>query len=67
MLVPVVDSIYGDTSKVQRQKYMEFLQLALNMKKADGTPLFDPALLIEAGRGIIDDVVDLDKLLGANG
>lgn len=67
MLVPVIDSIYGDTSHVQRQKYMEFLQLAMNMKKADGQPLFDPALLIEAGRWIIDDVVDLDKLLGANG
>lgn len=29
---------------------MEFLQLALNIKKNDGTALFDPALLIEAGR-----------------
>ena len=66
LLIPIVDSITWDTSKIQKQKYMEFLQLALNIKKNDGTALFDPALLIEAGRWIIDDAVDLDKLLGGN-
>lgn len=66
LLIPIVDSITWDTSKIQKQKYMEFLQLALNIKKNDGTALFDPALLIEAGRWIIDDAVDLDKLLGWN-
>lgn len=66
LLIPIVDSITWDTSKIQKQKYMEFLQLALNIKKSDGTALFDPALLIEAWRWIIDDAVDLDKLLGWN-
>lgn len=66
LLIPIVDSITWDTSKIQKQKYMEFLQLALNMKKQDGSPLFDPALLIDAGRWIIDDAVDLDKLLWWN-
>ena len=66
LLIPVVDSITWDTSKIQKQKYMEFLQLAINIKKADWAPLFDPALLIEAWRWIIDDAVDLDKLLGGN-
>ncbi len=66
LLVPIVDSITWDTSKIQKQKYMEFLQIALNMKKPDGSPLFDPAQLIDAWRWIIDDVVDLDKLLWSN-
>ena len=34
------------------------------MKNADGTPSFDSKQLIEAGRGIIDEVIDLDKVLG---
>jgi len=45
---------------------MEFFQIAINMRKQDGSPVFDPATLIESGRGYIDDAVDLDKLLGGN-
>lgn len=66
LLIPIVDSISWDTSKIQKQKFMEFFQIAINLKKNDWSPLFDPALLMDAGRGIIDDVVDLDKLLGWN-
>jgi hypothetical protein len=66
LLLPIVDSITWDTSKMQKQKFMEFFQIAINMKKPDWSPLFDPSLLMDAGRWIIDDVVDLDKLLGWN-
>lgn len=63
-LIPIVDSLYGDTSNETKTKYIETLQLLLNMKNADGTPSFDSKQLIEAGRGIIDEVIDLDKVLG---
>lgn len=63
-LIPVVDSLFGDTSTEAKTKYIETLQLLLNMKNADWTPAFDSKQLIEAGRGIIDEVIDLDKVLG---
>ena len=63
-LIPVVDSLYGDTSNESKTKYIETLQLLMNMKNPDGTPTFDSKLLIEAWRGIIDEVIDLDKVLG---
>lgn len=63
-LIPVVDSLYGDTSSDSKTKYIETLQLLMNMKNPDGTPTFDSKLLIEAWRGIIDEVIDLDKVLG---
>lgn len=47
-LVPVIDSLFGDTSTETKQKYLETLQLLINMKKTDGTPLFDAKLLVEA-------------------
>ena len=33
------------------------------MKDAQGAPVVDPRALIEAGRGIMDKSVDIDKLL----
>lgn len=63
-LIPVVDSLYGDTSSETKQKYLETLQLLINMKDAQWAPLFDQRVLIEAGRWIIDEVIDLDKVLG---
>lgn len=63
-LIPIVDSLFGDTSSEVKQKYLETLQLLINMKDGQGAPLFDQRLLIEAGRGIIDEVIDLDKVLG---
>lgn len=63
-LLPIVDSLYWDTSSEQKQKYLETLQLLINMKDGQWAPLFDQKLLIEAGRGIIDEVIDLDKVLG---
>lgn len=63
-LIPIVDSLYGDTSSEVKQKYLETLQLLINMKDANGGSLFDQRLLIEAGRWIIDEVIDLDKVLG---
>lgn len=62
-LIPVVDSLYGDTSSEKKQKYIETLQLMMNMKDKQWAPLFDNKLLIEAGRWIIDEVVDIDKVL----
>lgn len=63
-LIPIIDSLSGDTSSETKQKYLETLQLLINMKGADNSPLFDQKLLVEAGRGIIDEVIDLDKVLG---
>lgn len=63
-LIPIIDSLSGDTSSETKQKYLETLQLLINMKGGDGGPLFDQKLLVEAGRGIIDEVIDLDKVLG---
>ena len=66
MLVPKIDSIIWDTSKAQKQKYLEMFQILVNLKKPDGTPLIDPSIILDAGRWIIDDVIDLDKILGDN-
>lgn len=63
LLIPIVDSISWDTSKIQKQKYMEMFQILINLKKADGSPLIDPAVLLDAWRWIIDDSFDLDKVL----
>lgn len=62
-LMPRIDSMVGDTTSETKQKYMEALQLLLNMTdKETGKPIYDPRSLIEAGRGIIDDVIDLDRI-----
>ena len=61
-LIPVMDSLYGDTSNEIREKYLQVLQLLLNMKDKDGRPTYEARQLIEAGRGIIDDVIDIDKV-----
>lgn len=66
LLLPIVDSLTWNTTKELRQKWMEFFQIAINLKKSDGTPVFDTATLIESWRGYIDDAVDLDKLLWGN-
>lgn len=65
-LFPMVDSMGGDSTSEQKQKYMETITLLGNMKDKMGAPLFDPKKLIEAGRGIIDDAIDIDKLLEKN-
>ena len=62
-LIPIVDSLFWNTSTETKQKYLETLQLFLNMKNADWTSVFDPKLLVEAWRGIVDEVIDLDKVL----
>lgn len=66
LLIPQIDSLTWNTTKELRQKWMEFFQIAINMRKPDGQPVFDPATLIESGRWFIDDAVDLDKLLWGN-
>lgn len=66
LLIPIVDSIAWDTSKVQKQNYMEMFQILINLKKADWSPLIDPAVLLDAGRWIIDGSFDLDKVLWNN-
>ena len=66
LLIPMIDSLTWNTTKELRQKWMEFFQIAINLRKPDGTPVFDAAELIESGRWYVDDAVDLDKLLGSN-
>ena len=66
LLIPIVDSITWDTSKIQKQKWMEFFQLIINLKNPDWTPVVPFAQLIDSWRWIIDDAVDLDKLLWGN-
>lgn len=66
LLLPVIESIYWDSSKEQRQKFLDFFQLVINLKDKNWQPLIDPAILMDAGKWIIDDVVDIDKVLGAN-
>jgi len=62
-LIPILDSLFWDTSSEKKQKYLETLQLLINMKDGQWAPLFDQKLLIEAWRWIIDEVIDLDKVL----
>ena len=61
-LIPKIDSMIGNTSAELKQKYIEMAQLLINLKNKDGTPAYDPKVIIEAGRGIIDDAIDLDKI-----
>lgn len=61
-LIPIVDSLVWDNSSERKQKYIETLQLLMNMKNPDGTPVYDPKALVESWRGLIDDVIDLDKI-----
>lgn len=62
-LIPSIDSMVGNTTQEDKQKYLEIFQLLLSLIDPEtGKPLYNPAKLIEAGRGIIDDVIDLDKL-----
>jgi len=63
-LIPIVDSLYGDTSSEKKQKYLESAQLLLNMRDAEGKPEFDPRTIVEAGRWVIDEVIDIDKIMG---
>ncbi len=62
-LLPIADSLFGDTTTEMKQKYLEFFQLVANLKDENGKPVVPIKTLIDSGRGIIDDVVDLDKLL----
>lgn len=61
-LIPIVDSLFGNTSTETKTKYLESLQLLMNMKNPDGSPTFDSKLLVEAWRWIIDEVIDIDKI-----
>lgn len=62
-LMPRIDSMVGDTSTEIKQKYMEAMQILLSMVDPQtGRPIYDPRTIVEAGRWIIDDVIDLDKL-----
>lgn len=47
-LIPIVDSLFGNTSNDTKTKYLEELQLLMNMKDANGAPVYDPKLLVEA-------------------
>lgn len=62
-LIPIVDSLYWDTSSEKKQKYLETAQLLLNMRNDKGAPEFAPRTIVEAGRGIIDEVIDIDKVM----
>lgn len=61
-LIPNIDSFTWNTTTENKQKYLETAQLLLNIPSKDGGMLFDPMKIIEAGRGVIDEVIDIDKL-----
>ena len=62
--LPVIDSLYGDSSLEKKQKYIEAIQMYANfVDPTTGKPLIHPSQIIEAGRGIMDDAIDIDKLL----
>jgi hypothetical protein len=53
----------GNTSAENKQKWLETAQLLLNMvDPATGKPMYSPEKIVESGRGIIDEVIDIDKL-----
>lgn len=62
-LIPIMDSLVWDTSSEAKQKYLETVQLLMNMREADWTPSFPNKLLAEAGRWIMDGVIDFDKVM----
>jgi conjugal transfer/entry exclusion protein len=47
----------------QQQKYLEMLQILINLKNKDWSPVANINQLLNAGRGIIDDVINIDKVL----
>ena len=62
-LMPRIDSMVGSTSEDTKQKFLNMFQLLINLVDRDtGKPLYDPKILVEAGRWIIDDVINLDKI-----
>ncbi len=63
-LIPIIDSLVWDTSNEKKQKYLETAQLLLNMRNDKGGPEFPPRTIVEAWRWIIDEVIDIDKLMG---
>lgn len=62
-LIPIADSLFGDTTTEMKQKFLEVFQILVNLKNEDWSPVVPIKSLVESWRGIIDDVVDLDKLL----
>lgn len=65
-LIPQIDSMVGDASLERKQKYMEIFQMLINLKNADGSPVANVTQILNAGRGIIDDVINIDKVLMKN-
>lgn len=62
-LIPSIDSMVGGTTTENKQKYLEIAQLLLSLvDQSTGQPLYDPRKIIEAGRGLIDEIIDIDKL-----
>lgn len=62
-IFPIIDSMVGNTSAENKEKWLQTSQLLMNMVNPDtGKPMYHPAKIIESGRGIIDEVIDIDKL-----
>lgn len=62
-LIPRVDSMVGDTTFENKQEFLQMFQMLVNLPDPEtGKPLIHPMKLIEAGRGIIDKVIDIDKI-----
>lgn len=60
----MVESLLDDSSEIDKIHYLEFVQFVNTMIDPDtGKPVVNPKTLIEAGRGIMDKSVDIDKLL----
>ncbi len=63
-IIPVLDSLFGDTTEEKRNKFIQYIQLFSNFIDPDtGKPVINPKQFIEASRGLLDDIVDVDKLL----
>lgn len=63
-IIPVLDSLFGDTTEEKRNKFIQYIQLFGNFVDPDtGKPVINPKQFIEASRGLLDDIVDVDKLL----
>ena len=63
-LIPVLDSLFGDTTEEKRNKFIQYIQLFSNFVDPEtGKPVINPRQFIESSRGLLDDIVDVDMLL----
>lgn len=63
-IIPVIDSLFGDTTEEKKNAFIQFMQLFAPLVKSDtGKAVISGEQWIESARGIFGDIVDIDKLL----